>query len=172
MKNRIYQPLTVLILTMFISSIGVTQEQKQNDDKKDDSPIVTSTMKMGLTGGMKLQGSPVDMDIIKINSLFGEASLPLHTVAGIRFAQKPGEQTTIVLQNGDVLTGQLAMDTMKCVAEWGQATVNTTHIEYVVFRPDLTWSPVNTPQGQRWRLTRVTNTMTPPTRNSSRVYQP
>ncbi|MCA9264589.1 MAG: hypothetical protein KDA60_12095 [Planctomycetales bacterium] len=145
----------------------------------DEGPTVSapveksdvSTMKLVLTEGLELEGTPVNLETLKVNSLFGEAAIPLHTIAGIRFGQEADESTTIVLQNGDVLTGSIALTDLRFVSTWGEATVNTSHIVSIVFRPDLTWTGVSTPSGQRWRLTRIQSGQGRATSSSQAVYR-
>ena len=134
-----------------LSCASLTAQEKP----ESDAAVAASMMKVNLRGNMELSGTPADLETIPVNSLFGEAKLPLHTVAGIRFAQKSDEQTVIVLQNGDVITGEPNLDRIKIVSEWGEASINTTYIESITFRSDLVWSPVNTGSGQRWRLQRI-----------------
>lgn len=152
----------MLAITMMTASIASAQD----DDKTPPAPVIegnaagkvatSGRVKIQLKEGMTLEGSPVEVDAVKMASLFGEATIPLHTIAGIRFAQKPTEQSTIVLLNGDALTGEINLSELKCVAEWGTAAVNVSHIVSVVFRPDLTWSSVPTPNGDRWQLKKTT----------------
>ncbi len=145
--------------------IAAANLSAQENTATTDSPtIVNSTMTVKLRGELELSGTPIELDSVQVNSLFGVADLPLHTIAGVRFAQDANEQTTVVLQNGDVLTGDLTIENLKLVSEWGEATVNVAHIRSVVFRSDLTWSPVNSSNGTRWRLTKLDATAqaTPP----------
>lgn len=153
MKSQIWR--SILFLAFGLSIGSGTWAQEKDSDAVDADAVAASTMKIKLRGDMELSGTPIDLETITVNSLFGEAKLPMHTVAGVRFAQKADEQTTIVLQNGDVITGELGMESLKLVSEWGEATVNIPHIETIVFRSDLAWTPVNTGNGTRWRLTKV-----------------
>lgn len=142
----------VTVICAFLSTTAFGQEEAK---EADSDAIAASTMKVKLRGDMELSGTPADLETVPVNSLFGEAKLPLHTVAGIRFAQKADEQTVIVLQNGDVITGEPNLETIKVVSEWGEANINMSYIESITFRSDLAWAPVNTGSGQRWRLQRI-----------------
>ena len=159
MNDRMLWAVLFLALGMLITPAWA-QEQ---DTNANSAATDVSTIKIKLRGNMELSGTPIDLETITVNSLFGEAKLPLHTVAGVRFAQSSDEQTTVVLQNGDVITGELGIDSLKLVSEWGQATVNIPHIETIVFRNDLAWTPVNTGSGTRWRLTKVRSATIPST---------
>ena len=112
-------------------------------------------MKMTLQNKLELSGTPVDLEAIEMSSLFGVAKIPLHTIAGIRFAQGAAEQTTVVLLNGDALTGDVNLADIQFVSDWGEAKVNVASLVSVVFRDDLAWSGVATPNGKRWRLTKL-----------------
>jgi len=151
--KKTQKTMLVLMLGLFVTPSIWAQGEEQDTDAA--SSVTVSMMKIKLRGNMELSGTPIDLEDVTVNTLFGEAKLPLHTVAGVRFAQKADEQTTVVLQNGDVITGELGMESVKLVAEWGEATVNIPHIETIVFRSDLAWTPVNTGSGTRWRLTKV-----------------
>ena len=151
-KHTIQFAAFSLLLGLFAAPNLWAQEAEASSDNQT---VVSSIMKVQLRGDLVLSGTPIELDTVKVNSLFGEANLPLHTIAGVRFAQEANEQTTIVLQNGDVLTGELGIENLKFVSEWGEATVNVPHIRSIVFRSDLVWSPVSTANGTRWRLTKV-----------------
>lgn len=151
MNNRMLRAALFLVMGMLVSPIWA----QEDGNDANAAAVAAPAIKIKLRGNMELSGTPIDLETITVNSLFGEAKLPLHTVAGVRFAQTADEQTTVVLQNGDVITGELGMDSLKLVAEWGQASVNIDHIETIVFRSDLAWTPVNTGSGTRWRLTKV-----------------
>lgn len=124
--------------------------------------IVSGNMKLLLRNKLELSGTPVDLEAIDMNSLFGNAKIPLHTIAGIRFAQGGNEQTTVVLLNGDALTGDINLSDVDIVSEWGEAKVNVAHLVSIVFRHDLAWSAVATPNGKRWRLTKMQSRAGPP----------
>ena len=162
---RQHSIIAVMLAALFATSV-IAQEAPVTPPAADGAPPATAAaaaagkIKITLLKNMELEGAPVDLEEIKMNSIFGEASIPLHTFAGIRFAQKPQEQSTIVLLNGDALTGEIALSEVKCIAEWGEAKVNVPHIVSIVFRPNLSWSSVATPGGQRWQLKKVSNPTT------------
>ena len=154
--------LTLLAIPAFAQEILETTPEElvpTPASRPDDSK--SSLMKLVLKEGLEMAGTPVELDAIKMDSLFGEATIPLDTIAGIRFGKQAGEQTTVVLLNGDSLTGEISLDEIKFVAEWGEATVFTGHIDSIVFRSDLAWSSVSTPNGPRWRLTKIQRNLNP-----------
>ncbi len=157
------QPRFFAAFAVFLLLLG-TQAGAQ--EKKPDEKVVSNTMKMTLRNQLELSGSPVNVENIQLNSLFGDTKIPLHTIAGIRFAQEGNEQTTVVLLNGDALTGDVNLAELDFVSDWGEATVSGSHLVSVVFRDDLAWSAVNTPNGRRWRLTKVQSGATSSSNNN------
>ncbi len=139
-----------LVLSALLVSLSVAQEENASADQS-----IRGIMKLKLRDNLELSGTPIDLDTIEMTSLVGKVNLPVHTIAGIRFAQGPDEQTTVVLLNGDALTGEINLPQVAIVSEWGEANVNVANVVSVVFRDDLAWSGVATPDGKRWRLTKV-----------------
>jgi hypothetical protein len=133
----------------------VTSASAQDADSPPSERTIGGSMKMMLQNKLELSGSPVNLEAIGMSSLFGEAKIPLHTIAGIRFAQGADEQTTVVLLNGDALTGDVNLSDIQFVSDWGEAKVSVAHLVSIVFRDDLAWSGVATPNGKRWRLTKL-----------------
>jgi hypothetical protein len=148
--NR-FRCLIALAATCLLFATSATAQESDSSGEK----VVGSSMKMTLQNKLELSGTPVDLEAIEMSSLFGKANIPLHTIAGIRFAQGGDEQTTVVLLNGDALTGDLNLSDIEFVSDWGEAKVNVAHLVSVVFRDDLAWSGVATPNGKRWRLTKL-----------------
>ena len=153
MRKRNIQ-IAALCLVLGLMTAPNLPAQEKAEETASTTTIVDSTMTVKLRGDLELKGTPVELETVQVHSLFGVADLPLHTIAGVRFAQDANEQTTVVLQNGDVLTGELAIEDLKFIADWGEATVHVAHVRSIVFRPDLVWSPVKSGNGTRWRLTK------------------
>ena len=173
MRTPNYKAVVGCVAVLFVlvgSTLVQAQVRSNTPTVAAVEPNATTTltdgkMKIKLRKGLELKGTPIDLETIKMDTLFGEAAIPVHAIAGIRFAQKGGEQSTVVLQNGDALTGQLAISQLKFVSDWGEATVNVSELFSLVFRTDLAWTSISTPTGQRWRLTRSTGGTSSATRS-------
>jgi hypothetical protein len=101
---------------------------------------------------MKLQGELTEVDQWSMKTSFGTTNLPLSTVAGMRMAQEGSAMTTVVLHNGDNLTGAVQLDQVVIQTEWGRAEINGNHIASILFTPGLKWSSETGLNGMRWRL--------------------
>src|SRR6478736_2285793 len=107
---------------------------------------------ISLLDGMKLQGELTEVDQWSMKTSFGTTNLPLSTVAGMRMAQEGSAMTTVVLHNGDNLTGAVQLDQVVIQTEWGRAEINGNHIASILFTPGLKWSSETGLNGMRWKL--------------------
>jgi len=108
---------------------------------------------VALLDGMKLQGELTEVDQWSMKTSFGTTNLPLSTVAGMRMAQDGNAMTTVVLHNGDNLTGAVSLDQVVIQTEWGRAEINGNHIASILFTPGLKWTSETGLNGMRWKLT-------------------
>jgi len=105
-----------------------------------------------LLDGMKLSGELTEVDQWSMKTSFGTTNLPLSTVAGMRMAQEGNAVTTVVLHNGDNLTGAVQLDLVVIQTEWGRAEINGNHVASILFTPGLKWSSETGLNGTRWKL--------------------
>ena len=92
---------------------------------------------------------------------FGTASIPLSEVAGIRFASADDASTTVVMLNGDSITGATDVKLVTVETEWGMATINGPNIASIMFVPGFNWSPTAGLNGKRWNLANAKSSSKP-----------
>jgi hypothetical protein len=107
---------------------------------------------VALINGMKLSGELAEVDQWNMKTSFGTTNLPLSTVAGMRMAQEGNAITTVVLHNGDNLTGAVQLDLVVIQTEWGRAEINGNHVASILFTPGLKWTSETGLNGMRWKL--------------------
>ena len=100
----------------------------------------------------KILGTLTDTTSLDMRTSFGTANIPLSEVAGIRFASAENASTTVVMLNGDSITGATDVKLVTVETEWGVATVNGQNIASIMFVPGLTWNSTNGLNGKRWGL--------------------
>jgi len=127
------------------------------------------TVSAGLLDDTVITGTLMDSTALNIKTAFGEASIPLSEVAGIRFPAAEDTSTTIVMHNGDSITGATDLRFVKVETSWGSATINGPNISTMLFLPGLVWKSVDGLSGKRWNLTEATKPA--PTR-ANNVVQP
>ncbi|QDT11059.1 hypothetical protein [Stieleria marina] len=132
------------------------------DDKKDTAaakPVAKAVAKVrplsitaDLIGSTKLSGTLMDSTALEMRTSFGSANIPLSEVAGIRFASAENATTTVVMLNGDSITGATDLKLVTIETSWGTAAINGQNVESILFVPGLTWNSHNGLNGKRWVL--------------------
>ena len=166
-KRLLAAGLTLVVLVALSAVDSVAQDRSDSKKSPPKVPgkrtVVTSdgSMSLKLKKGLDLKGTPLELESVKMTSIIGEIDIPLHTIAGIKFPEKSGNSHTVVLHNGDSLTGDVQLSTVKIVSPWGEASVNASELTYLVFGDDLRWTNDTSTGTGRWRLSRAA--ATPPT---------
>lgn len=111
------------------------------------------TVTTGLTDDTLITGTLLDTNSIVVKTAFGEASIPLSEVAGIRFPSAEDTSTTIVMLNGDSITGATDVKFVNVETSWGNAKINGQSVSTMLFVPGLTWRSSESLGGKRWILT-------------------
>ena len=151
--------LSLLVLVALSAVESVAQDgSKKNPPKSPKRTVATGdgSMNLKLKKGLDLKGTPLELESVKMTSIIGEIDIPLHTIAGIKFPNKSGEPHTVVLHNGDSLTGDVQLNAVKIVSPWGEASVNASELSHIVFGDSLRWTNDTSSGNGRWRLSRVT----------------
>jgi hypothetical protein len=67
-------------------------------------------------------------------------------------AQKGSPTTTVVLHNGDSITGATQVLELTIETEWGKAIVDAPNVSSILFTPGVKWVSQKELSGTRWRL--------------------
>jgi hypothetical protein len=110
------------------------------------------SVSVDLLSKTRLEGTLTDATTLEMQTSFGGASIPLSEVAGIRFASAENASTTVVMLNGDSITGATDVKLVTVETEWGTATINGSNISSIMFVPGLDWNPASGLNGKRWNL--------------------
>lgn len=110
------------------------------------------TVSAEVVGDVKFTGTLVDAAGLQMKTAFGEAQIPLTEVAGVRFASGDDTSTTVVMLNGDSITGATETKFLTIETEWGTAKVNGNSLISLLFVPGLQWQSTNNINGKRWSL--------------------
>jgi hypothetical protein len=105
-----------------------------------------------LVSDNEIEGTLTDTTQLQMQTSFGTASIPLSEVAGIRFASANDSTTTVVMLNGDSITGATDVKLITVETEWGTASINGPSVASIMFVPGLTWNPQSGLNGKRWSL--------------------
>ena len=125
-----------------------------------------------LLSDTKLTGTLTDITSVEMRTSFGIADIPLSQVAGIRFASADDASTTVVMLNGDSITGATEINLMTVETQWGVAAINGSNVASVMFVPGLAWAPQVGLNGNRWNLATVKKPVTPKPTTTARTVSP
>jgi hypothetical protein len=105
-----------------------------------------------LLNGNTMSGTLSEVDQWPMKTSLGTTNVPVSAVAGVRMAQEGNATTTVVLHNGDSITGALQLDHVTIQTDWGRAEIFGTHVTSILFTPGLKWSSEPGLNGTRWKL--------------------
>ena len=119
-----------------------------------------------LSNGEELSGSIEGFETFKMETKFGEVSIPSTMIAGVRFHIDGEDAAVVVLDNGDAITGVPTVDAVSVATDWGTADVEPRFIESMTTAQNSSFVQNNTPFGSRWQLN---TTAIPGTGNQRRL---
>lgn len=129
-------------------------------DGKGEGKLRPLTVNVELSSQASIAGTLTDVSQVPMKTAFGEASIPMSEIAGIRFASGQDNTTTVVMLNGDSITGAVDLKVLNVETEWGSAKINGSAIQSILFVPDLKWVNNNGLNGRRWFLIEASKPLT------------
>jgi hypothetical protein len=142
------------------------------DEAKGETPQLRPlTVTAGLVDDTGMTGTLIDSTALQIKTAFGEASIPLSEVAGIRFPAADQSSTTVVMLNGDSISGATDLKFINIETSWGSAKINGQNIGTMLFVPGLKWESTDSIGGKRWNLIEATAQAAPPQTSPSQQGQ-
>ncbi|MEL7496325.1 MAG: hypothetical protein AAFN77_01855 [Planctomycetota bacterium] len=82
-----------------------------------------------VTRDRELVGSPIELSQIKVTTGFGDVTIPMTKVDGIKFHANNDDSAVIAFKNGDLITGKIDLQKVSIKTEWGKAHINVSQIE-------------------------------------------
>ena len=89
---------------------------------------------------------------ITMTTKFGEVTIPMEQIAGIKLHTDKDDSAVIVMVDGDVLTGVPSLPMLKLSTDWGKAEVNPEAVQSITTTGNAKFSRQNTDFGTRWTL--------------------
>ncbi|MEL7266101.1 MAG: hypothetical protein AAFP69_14975 [Planctomycetota bacterium] len=176
---------------MVLCGTGIVSAQDEGKKKADPPkavpaaaiPVAQSSsngavrplsVSVSLLSNTKIDGTLTDTTELSMKTSFGPVNVPLSEVAGIKFASKDDVTTTVVMLNGDSITGATDVKLVTVETQWGIAEINGPAIASILFVPGLEWSPYSGLNGKRWNLAdeKPAPTRTPATTARSTTTRP
>lgn len=131
-------------------------EAVDSDPAPAESPATPSVRPLSVTVQLlsktEITGTLLDTTSLAMRTSFGVANIPLSEVAGIRTANSGDPVTTVVMHNGDSVTGATELSLVAVETDWGKAEIKGDSIASLLFAPGLQWTSKADLNGNRWVL--------------------
>ena len=140
-----------------LNSVGDAQEKEAiaTAVKSPAASIPKSgplTVTVEMIGGQKISGTLTEVTMLPIRTGFGAVEVPLAQVAGVKLASAEDPSTTVIMKDGDSITGATDLKSILVDTEWGSAKINGSAITSMLLLPDLKWTASIGLSGKRWSL--------------------
>lgn len=100
----------------------------------------------------RMAGKLSDFETIKLTCTFGEITVPMSEVAGIKFHTTSDDKAVVVLNNGDTVTGIPTIPALQLMTDWGRADIDPEFIQSVTATSGAKFRQTNSDFGVRWVL--------------------
>lgn len=104
-----------------------------------------------------LSGSIVDLENLKVETAFGQVSIPISKVDGIKMHADAKDNAVIAFKNGDLVTGKVVLEVVKLKTEWGTAHINTDKVEAITTSKNSKFYSDNSTGQAVWRFTKASS---------------
>ncbi|MFK7769778.1 MAG: hypothetical protein AB8B55_21400 [Mariniblastus sp.] len=101
----------------------------------------------------ELSGTPIELAEIKVTTSFGDVSIPLAKIDGIKMHADADDSAVIAFKNGDLVTGKVVLETINLKTSWGTAKINTSQIDTVMASRTARFYPEASGGTKGWRFT-------------------
>jgi hypothetical protein len=125
---------------------------KSTASSKNAEAARPMSISVKLSNGSMISGALLNTTELPLKTSFGTVNIPLSVVAGFKMAQKGSPTTTVILHNGDSITGATRLLELTIETEWGKAIVDSPNVSSILFTPGVRWESQKDLSGTRWRL--------------------
>jgi len=99
-----------------------------------------------------LAGELDEISEITMTTKFGDVTIPMEHIAGIKLHTDEDDSAVVVMVDGDVLTGIPSLPTLQLGTDWGKAEINPEAVQSITTTSNSKFSRQNTDFGTRWTL--------------------
>ena len=113
-----------------------------------------STLYVSIGSNNNISGKILELDTLKVETAFGEVSIPMTKIDGIKMHSDAKDNAVIAFKNGDLVTGKVVLDTVKLKTRWGTAHINTEKVETITNSQDSRFYSDTSTGKAVWRFTK------------------
>lgn len=119
----------------------------QETDKSDEGRVYVK-----VTQNRELLGIPIELANLKVTTSFGEVSIPMEKIVGIKLHVGDDDTAVIAFKNGDLVTGVVKLESLSLKTAWGKAHVNLEQIETITINRNARFIPESGNGSKGWRF--------------------
>ncbi len=105
-----------------------------------------------LKDSKSMAGGIDGFDRFEIETKFGNVSVPMDQVAGVKFHIDGKDSAVVVMDNGDTVTGVPTIPAVMLKTDWGQADIEPEFMNALTTTANARFVQENTDFGLRWQL--------------------
>ena len=114
-----------------------------------------------ITGNTELKGSITGLSELKLQTKFGQVTIPLGEIEGAKMHADEKDSCVVAFKNGDIVTGSVTLDKISIATAWGDANIRIENIETVLVNQKGSFFK-DTAQGKTyWRFSETRAVATP-----------
>lgn len=137
-----------------------------------DEPSLSSassrdlTVAVQITGNTELKGSITGLSELKLQTKFGQVTIPLGEIEGAKMHADEKDSCVVAFKNGDIVTGAVTLDKISIATAWGDANIRIENIETVLVNQKGSFFKDSAQGKTYWRFSE-TRAVAPPSRRST-----
>ena len=132
---------------LLLSACCISNCYAQDMDGPADGKIFVK-----VTRNRELTGSAIDLASVKFKAEFGDVTIPMAKIAGIKLHVNAEDDAVIALKNGDLVTGKIDLQTVSLATAWGKAHVKLDQIETIMSDPASRFFAESSSGKKGWRF--------------------
>ena len=129
---------------------------------QDVDQAASGVVYVTVIGNTQISGVVEGLEAIKLNTSFGDIQIPLGKIDGVKMNADGKSGAVVAFSNGDIVTGNLALQKVTVRTDWGKAHINTNAIQTMMSSKNSRFVSDGSGSGG-WRFNRAQ-----PNRNQNR----
>ena len=151
------------LMCVCISSFAAAQDEPSltSGSSTRDLNVVVQ-----ITGNTELKGAITGLNQLKLQTKFGPVTIPLNEIEGAKMHSDEKDACVVAFKNGDIITGQLALDKVSIATAWGDANIRIENIETLLINAKGSFFKDSANGKTVWRFSETREVANTPRRTS------
>jgi hypothetical protein len=145
------QPVVFDVAQRPVTEVVLRYDPPANDPVMGDSDG-NGVVFIRLSSTKRMAGKVEGLNEFKLKTAFGEVTVPMAEIAGIKFHTTTDDKAVVILNNGDAITGVPTVPAVELMTDWGKADIDPEFIQSLTSTREAKFRQQNTDFGTRWVL--------------------